>query len=120
MTLTALPKTANPATIVPEGDSWGAIFDTIQAINDDQLEGDLAIDCSELKAIDSSDLGALVGLRLKMKARDLRLSLTNVNSDIKEVLDVARLSRIFDIHEQPATKSRASHGFGNWLRHLMA
>ncbi len=58
--------------------------------------GHIVIDLADLNYIDSSGLGALVGLKVSaLKAGLCRLELANLTPRVKELLSLANLTKLF-------------------------
>jgi anti-anti-sigma regulatory factor len=59
----------------------------------------VAIDCSELEAADSLGLGALVRI-MRMKPKDRRIVLRDVNSTIMAAIRLVHLTQIFEFESR--------------------
>lgn len=56
---------------------------------------DLVFDFSELEYIDSTGLGALIGIKGKYK--DINIEIKNLRSNVKRLFDITGLSKIFTV-----------------------
>lgn len=56
---------------------------------------DIEIDCDSLQYIDSTGLGTLIGIRGKMSAENRKLILTNLQPNVKKLLRITGLDKIF-------------------------
>jgi len=61
----------------------------------------LTVDFTEVGFVDSSGLGAMVGV-LKHLGREGSLELTGLNAAVRKVFDLTRLSDVFVIHDRVA------------------
>jgi anti-sigma B factor antagonist len=59
----------------------------------------LVLDLSDVTYMDSSGLGAIVGLYVSAKRQGCVLKLVNLNERLKELFRITKLSRIFEGHE---------------------
>jgi anti-sigma B factor antagonist len=59
----------------------------------------VVLDLTGVNYIDSSGLGALVGLYVSAKTAGCRLKLVNLNQRIKELFSITRLAPLFEGHE---------------------
>lgn len=57
----------------------------------------IAIDMSMVSVINSSGLGVLISLLTKINAVKGSLKLLNLNDKLKEIFQITRLDRVFDI-----------------------
>lgn len=58
----------------------------------------IAVDCENLRTIDSSGIGALVGKILKLKKKDKKLVLCSLNKVVQWTLDTTGLSSAFPLY----------------------
>jgi anti-sigma B factor antagonist len=58
---------------------------------------DTVADCSSLQYIDSTGLGALIGIRGKMSEEGKKFSMINVRPNVKKLLNITGLDKIFII-----------------------
>ncbi|SJZ78158.1 STAS domain-containing protein [Garciella nitratireducens] len=56
---------------------------------------DIQIDCTSLRYIDSMGLGALIGIRGKMSEKNKKLILKNVQPNVRRLLKITQLDKIF-------------------------
>ncbi len=59
----------------------------------------LVLDLTNVSYMDSSGLGALVGIYLTAKRQECELNLINLNQRLKELFRLTRLATIFEGHE---------------------
>jgi anti-anti-sigma factor len=59
-------------------------------------KGHLVLDLSDVTRMDSSGLGAVVGIYLSAKARSCDLDLINLNKQIRDLLAMSNLLAIFE------------------------
>ncbi len=59
----------------------------------------LVLDLTNVSYMDSSGLGALVGIYLTAKRQECELKLINLNQRLKELFRLTRLAQIFEGHE---------------------
>jgi anti-anti-sigma factor len=57
----------------------------------------LVLDLAEVAGIDAGGLGALLGLRVRLRSNGIQLKLMNVLPTIQQVLEVTNLHRVFEI-----------------------
>lgn len=57
----------------------------------------LNVDLAQVEYLDSSALGMLLMLRDKIKASNRRVSLINCRGPVKQVLDIANFSKLFEV-----------------------
>lgn len=57
----------------------------------------IAIDMSSVRVINSSGLGVLISLLTKINATKGTLKLLNLNDKLKEIFQITRLDKVFDI-----------------------
>jgi anti-sigma B factor antagonist len=60
----------------------------------------VVLDLADVNYIDSSGLGALVGLYVCAKKQNCELKLINLNHRVKELFRITKLASIFEGHEQ--------------------
>jgi anti-anti-sigma factor len=63
-----------------------------------ETPGIITLDCIELEYIDSAGIGLLVMSQKKAQARQSKLVITNLKSAPKEILQLANLQKIIEIH----------------------
>ena len=64
--------------------------------------GDVILELSNVTIVDAHGLGVLLQLREQTLARGLRFELINVGASLNRILEITRLSTVFDI--QPRVK----------------
>jgi anti-sigma B factor antagonist len=57
----------------------------------------LRLDLAEVRFVSSAALGALVSLHRKVKSAGAHLSLSNLNSDMREVIRSTKLDKLLDV-----------------------
>ncbi len=62
-----------------------------------QVETDLMIDCASLSYIDSTGLGVLIGVLKRVKGVEKDITIVNAQSNIKKLLGITGLDKIFKI-----------------------
>jgi anti-anti-sigma factor len=55
------------------------------------------VDLAQVEYLDSSALGMLLMLRDKIKASNRRVSLINCRGPVKQVLEIANFSKLFEV-----------------------
>jgi anti-anti-sigma factor len=60
----------------------------------------LVLDLTDVKHLDSSGLGALVGLYLSAKRQHCELKLIHLNQRLKELFRITKLASVFEGHEE--------------------
>ena len=63
----------------------------------DQAEGDIAVDLAGLDVIDAAGLGMLTAAHLRAERAGRRLVLRNCSDDMRRILAVTHLNRLFHI-----------------------
>ena len=69
---------------------------------------DLYVDCSQVRWLTSGQIGGLVGLHKRLRARGGHLILGRVNPSVYEVFDRMQLTRLLDIRPEGQAPDRAS------------
>jgi len=59
----------------------------------------IVIDMSKVPYIDSAGLGVLVGARRRVGEHDGSISIVNPNPSVFKVLEITRLTKIFDVYQ---------------------
>jgi anti-sigma B factor antagonist len=59
----------------------------------------LVVNMREVKYVDSSGIASLVEVLREARSKEKRLVLFGLNADVREVLQLTRLARIFEIRE---------------------
>lgn len=78
--------------------SVAVAFESIIVQKISEAPGDLIIDFNDIDFIDSSGLGTLVSL-MKMANGKGKMTLCTPNPGVRDILTLARMDRIFRIHE---------------------
>lgn len=60
--------------------------------------GAITLDCIDLEYIDSAGIGLLVMSQKKAQSRNSKLVMINLKSSPREILSLANLQKIIDIH----------------------
>lgn len=69
----------------------------------DTAESDVTLDLGALEVIDAAGLGMLTAAHLRAERRGHRLVLRNCTDDVRRVLAVTHLNRLFHINRVPLT-----------------
>lgn len=87
--------------IVREVDVYNApmLKDTLHNLLDKQV-ADIIVDCKELKYIDSTGLGVLIGVLKRVKDNDGNISIINLKPYIKKIFTITGLDKIFLVEVQ--------------------
>ncbi len=67
----------------------------------------LVVDCSNVQRLNSALLGRLIMLRRRLKLKNVRLVLSGLRAEIREVLRWTRLDRFLEIEEDAEQKAAA-------------
>lgn len=59
--------------------------------------GNIILDCSEMEYIDSAGIGLLVMSQKKVKASDVKLTMSYLKPAPREILQLANIQKIIDI-----------------------
>jgi anti-anti-sigma factor len=76
----------------------------------------LIVDFRPVNFMSSSALGTLVRFRSKCQEYKVELKLTGINTNIREVFQITRLDKIFEIHNTPEDAREAWKKSGGWFR----
>ena len=71
---------------------------------------ELVFDLARLRFVDSSGLGAFISCLRKLNAKGGDLKLSGMSKQVRAVVELVRMHRIFDIY---ATKEEAVHAFAS-------
>ena len=63
----------------------------------EEKKADLLIDGEKLDYIDSTGLGALIGILKRVKEADYKIYLTNIKPNIRKLFDITELDKLFII-----------------------
>jgi len=63
--------------------------------------GKLILDLTDTKFIDSIGLGALVSILKQTAQNDSKVVLTSLSPQVRQIFELTRLYRLFDIYESP-------------------
>ena len=69
---------------------------TLKAVTADDVDKDILIECQELEYIASSGLRILLDVLKKTKAKGKKVTLRNVNDDIKNVFKITGFINLFE------------------------
>lgn len=86
--------------ILPEGDMdiyTSAEFKDQVLKNFDEQKADLLLDGESLEYIDSTGLGALIGILKKVKENEHNIYLTNIKPNIRKLFSITELDKLFII-----------------------
>lgn len=84
--------------IMPEGDMdiyTSGTFKEDVLNSFEKTPTDLLIDGEKLDYIDSTGLGAMIGILKKVKEHDHKIYLQNIKSNIKKLFDITELDKLF-------------------------
>lgn len=102
-TLINIDKKDNLIVIIPEGDM--DIYSSTQfkdlvldSYNEEKM--DLLINGEKLEYIDSTGLGALIGILKKVKEDDKKIYLSNIKPNIRKLFDITELDKLFIIRSE--------------------
>ena len=62
-------------------------------------DGKMLLNFQDVRFMSSSMLGALVTVSKKCKAAEVKLKLSNIAADLKEVFTMTRLDKLFEFHD---------------------
>ncbi len=90
--------------ISPQGDLDRETAESFQVLSDELLgEGRqyFVVDLGEVSFVDSAGLGALVRLYKRVRIGEGDVRLARVSARVMQILDLTRLTRVFDIFSSP-------------------
>lgn len=98
-----IDKKDNLLVIIPEGDmdiySSSQFKDLVlDSYNNEKI--DLLIDGEKLEYIDSTGLGALIGILKRVKEDDNKIYLSNIKPNIRKLFDITELDKLFIIRSE--------------------
>lgn len=98
-----IDKKDNLLVIIPEGDmdiySSSQFKDLVlDSYNNEKI--DLLIDGEKLEYIDSTGLGALIGILKRVKEDDNKIYLSNMKPNIRKLFDITELDKLFIIRSE--------------------
>lgn len=99
-TLINIDKNDHLIIIMPEGDMdiYSSSQFRDQVLNSYSEEKmDLLIDGEKLQYIDSTGLGALIGILKTIKEDDKKIYLSNIKPNIRKLFDITELDKLFII-----------------------
>ncbi len=76
----------------------GQLKDAFTNMIEDKKEN-IKINAQDLEYIDSTGLGILIGTLKRLKEKDKNIILTNIRSNVKKLLNITGLDKIFIIEE---------------------
>lgn len=93
-------KENNQIVVIPEGDldiyTSNNFKDKI--INSyERNKGNIYIDAKKLEYVDSTGLGALIGILKRVKETDNQIIITNLKTNIRKLFDITELDKLFTI-----------------------
>ncbi len=62
-------------------------------------DGKMLLNFQDVRFMSSSMLGALVTVSKKCKAAEVKLKLSNIAADLKEIFTMTRLDKLFEFHD---------------------
>lgn len=74
-----------------------ALKDRVNSAMEDSLSGNLVLDMQDLKYIDSTGLGILIGIKRRLTENNGRLILIIIDERIKKLFTITGLVNVFDI-----------------------
>ncbi len=102
-TLINIDKKENLIVIIPEGDM--DIYSSTQfkdlvldSYNEEKM--DLLINGEKLEYVDSTGLGALIGILKRVKEDDKKIYLSNIKPNIRKLFDITELDKLFIIRSE--------------------
>lgn len=102
-TLINIDKKDNLIVIIPEGDM--DIYSSTQfkdlvldSYNEEKM--DLLINGEKLEYVDSTGLGALIGILKRVKEDDKKIYLSNIKPNIRKLFDITELDKLFIIRSE--------------------
>lgn len=60
----------------------------------------LVLDLTDVKYLDSSGLGALVGIYVSARRQNCELKLINLNERLKQLFRITQMAKVFEGHEE--------------------
>lgn len=102
-TLINIDKKENLIVIIPEGDmdiySSSQFRDLVlDSYNEEKM--DLLINGEKLEYVDSTGLGALIGILKRVKEDDKKIYLSNIKPNIRKLFDITELDKLFIIRSE--------------------
>lgn len=99
-TLINIDTKDNLIVVIPDGDmdiySSSKFRDQVlDSYNKEKM--DLLIDGKKLEYIDSTGLGALIGILKRVKEDDKKIYLSNIKPNIRKLFDITELDKLFII-----------------------
>ena len=94
-------KNENQVTIALEGDFTSELLNDFRSTVQQEIDAgntSLTIDFTDAVIIDSMGIGCLVATHNTLKQKDGTLQLINVPENLRDVLKIMRLDRIFPIN----------------------
>lgn len=58
---------------------------------------EVVLDFAEVRSVTAAELGQLVGLHTRLRARGQRLTIHNVRAEVEEILQITGLTRVLSI-----------------------
>ena len=90
-----------------------ALAQTLGGVADDRT-GDVIVDLTGCRFLDSRGLGALITIRARLERSDRRLALVLANQSVLRIFEITQLDELFEIYPSlRAALDRDSNGNGN-------
>jgi anti-sigma B factor antagonist len=82
--------------------------------------GTLVLDLARVDLIDAAGFGALLALRAEAGSRGIRIKLANVTQNVNQLLEITRLSSVFEVTSMSEVMTGGSLLNSSLLRKLAA
>ena len=90
-----------------------ALAQTLGGVADDRT-GDVIVDLTGCRFLDSRGLGALIAIRVRLERSDRRLALVLANQSVLRIFQIMQLDEVFEIYPSlRAALDRDGNGNGN-------
>jgi anti-sigma B factor antagonist len=90
-----------------------ALAQTLGGVVDDRT-GDVIVDLTGCRFLDSRGLGALIAIRVRLERSDRRLALVLANQSVLRIFQITQLDEVFEIYPSlRAALDRNGNGNGN-------
>jgi anti-sigma B factor antagonist len=90
-----------------------ALAQTLGGVADDQT-GDVIVDLTGCRFLDSRGLGALIAIRARLERSHRRLALVLANQSVLRIFQITQLDEVFEIYPSlRAALDRDGNGNGN-------
>jgi anti-sigma B factor antagonist len=74
-----------------------ALEQTLRGVDDDRT-GDVIVDLTGCRFLDSRGLGALIATRMRLERSDRRLALVRANQSVLRIFQITQLDELFEIY----------------------